>query len=100
MNIKDPIVDADNRFNKVFLLFDSFSSEFSSGDRLIDIFPSHFSFHSINRKSKESVKTQIHKLDEITLQVSVDSKTVIVVSDASIKNKLLLQYCMSTFMTV
>jgi len=88
LNIKDPIVNANNRLNRIFPSFNLFSSEFSPEDRLIDVFPSYFSFHSMNRKSKESVKAYIYKLDEITFQVSVDSKSVVVVLDASIKNQV------------
>ena len=40
----------------------------------------------MNRKYKESKKAYIHKLNEITFQVVMDSKSVVVVSDASIKN--------------
>jgi len=76
----------DNSTNEVFSSFDPFSSKFSSGDRLIDIFPSCFFFHSTNRKSKESIKVYIYKLNEITLQSLADPNSVVVVSDTSIKN--------------
>ena len=46
LNIKDSIVNTNNRLNGVFSSFNPLSIEFSPGDRLIDIFPSHFSFHS------------------------------------------------------
>ena len=39
-------------------------------------------------KSKESRKIHIHKLDELTFQVSADSKIAVVVSDMSIKNQV------------
>jgi len=71
--------------NRVFSSFDPFNNKFSPRDRLIDIFPSHFSFHSTNRKNKESIKVHICKLDEIIFQVSLDSKTAL---DASIKNQV------------
>jgi len=86
--IKDPIVDMDNRFNKVFSSFSLFNCEFSPGNRLIDIFPNHFSFHSLNRKSSHSVKSYLCNFDSITLQVSSDQHLVIVISDASIKNQV------------
>ena len=78
----------DNRFNKIFPSFNLFSSKFSPGDRLIDVFPSCFSFHSTNRKNKERIKAHIHKLDKITFQVSIDLKTVVIISDTSIKNQV------------
>ena len=42
----------------------------------------------MNRKSKEGIKAYICKLDNITFQASTDSKTVVVVSDTSIKNQV------------
>ena len=86
--LKGPIVDANNRLNRVFPSFDPFSSEFSPGDRLIDVFSGCFSFHSMNRRSEESIKAHICKLDEITFQASTNSKTAVVVSDTSIKNQV------------
>ena len=55
--LKRPIVNANNRLNRIFPSFDSFSNEFSPGDRLIDIFASCISFHFTNRKNKESKKS-------------------------------------------
>ena len=88
MNIKGSIVDINNRTNKVFLFFDLLSSEFSLGDRPIDIFPSCFSFHSTNTKSKENIKVYICRLNEITLLLLADPKSVVIVSDTSIKNQV------------
>jgi len=65
-----------------------FSSKFSPRNKLIDIFPNHFSFYSSDRKSKESRKVYICKLNEITLQALANSKTAIIVSDTSIKNQV------------
>ena len=78
----------DNRFNKIFPSFSPLNCEFSLGNRLIDIFPNHFLFHPVNRKSKDSVKTHLHKLDDITLYLSTDPHSIIIVSDASIKNNV------------
>ena len=76
-------MDINNRFNEIFSLSVLFSS-----NKLIDIFPSCFSFHSSNRKSKENLKTHLHNLNNITLQASADSQSTIVVSNASIKNQV------------
>jgi len=81
-------VDTNNRLNRVFPSFDPFSSKFSPGDRLIDVFSSHFSFYPTNRRNEESIKAHICKLDKIIFQVSLDSKTTVVVLDASIKNQV------------
>ena len=80
MNIKGLVVNMNNKLNRIFPSFNPFSSKFSPRDRLIDIFPSCFSFYSMDRKSKES--------SELILQVSADSKIAVVVSDMSIKNQV------------
>ena len=67
LKVKDFIINVNNRLNRVFYSFNMLSTEFSSGNRLVDIFYNHFSFHSINRKSKKSKKTYNHKLNDITL---------------------------------
>jgi len=77
-----------NRFNKVFSSFSPFNYEFSPGNRLIDIFPNHFSFHTLNRESDNNVKSHLLKLDDLTLQASLDPWLVIVMTDASIKNQV------------
>jgi len=58
LNVKESIVDANNRLNEVFPSFISFNSEFLPGNKLIDIYPSHFSFYSID-KYKEGRKVHI-----------------------------------------
>ena len=40
--IKDYIVDINNRFNKVFLSFDSLNLEFSFGNKIINTFSNYF----------------------------------------------------------
>ena len=67
LNIKDSVVGINNRLNRIFPSFNPFSTEFSPGDRLINIFSSHFYFHSTNRKSNESRKVHIHKLDKLLI---------------------------------
>jgi len=74
-----------NKFNEVFPFFSSFNYEFSPGNRLIDIFPNCFPFHSLNRKNKQDIKNYLQNLDNITIQ---DSLSMIVVTNASIKNQV------------
>jgi len=84
LNVKGSIIDANNRLNRVFFSFISFSSEFSPGNKLIDIYPSHFSLD----KHEECRKVHIQKLDNFTLQVLDDSKMAIIIFDMSIKNQV------------
>ena len=81
-------MDINNRLNGIFSSFNLFSNGFSPGDRLIDFFASHISFHSTNGKNKKSRKVHIQKLNKITFKASLDSKTAVIVSDASIKNQV------------
>jgi len=84
LNVKGSIVDVNNRLNGVF---PSFIREFSSENRLINIYPSHFSFYFID-KHKKGKKAYIWKLNDLILQVSDNLKMTIVVSDTSIKNQV------------
>ena len=88
LKIKGPIVNANNRLYGLFNSFNPFSSKFSSGNRLIDIFPSHFFFHLFNRKYAKVKKVYLCKLDKIILHMSTDPKTTIVVLDVTIKNQV------------
>ena len=72
LTIKDLIVDMDNRFNEVFPSFDLFNKEFTPGSYTINTFPSHFLFHSFNKKSEKNFKTLIHHLNNISIISSLD----------------------------
>jgi len=72
--------------NGIFYSFDSFNNKFSSGNKLIDMFSSHFSFYSSDRKSAETRKIHLHKLNEIIFNASTDPKMAIIILDTSIKN--------------
>ena len=87
-NIKGLIIDIDNSSNEIFPLFSPFNCEFSPENRLINIFPKCFSFHSLNRNCKSSIKSHLCKLKDITFQALSNLLTVVVVSDTSIKNHI------------
>ena len=86
--IKGPIVDMDNRFNEVFPSFDLLNKKFAPGSQIIDIFPSHFSFHSFNKHSDKNLKTCSHQLNNISIVFSLDLSYALIVTDASIKNNI------------
>jgi len=85
---KGHIVDANNRLNSIFPSFDSFSDEFFPSNRLIDIFASHILFYFTNRRNKKSRKVYIQKLNKITFEAFLNSKTAVIVLDTSIKNQV------------
>ena len=86
--IKGSIVNINNHFNKVFSSFDPLNSEFSPGCRIIDTFSSHFSFHSFSKCNKNSFKSHVHRLDELTIESSNNPSHTLVIMDASIKNNI------------
>ena len=88
--IKELIVDIDNRFNEVFSSFNPFNRKFALGSHLINTFHSHFSFYSSNKQSDRSIKSHIHYLNNIAIKSSLDPSYALVISDASIKNNIVI----------
>ena len=83
-----PIIDMDNRFNKVFSFFDLFNPEFSPSFRIVDNFSSHFSFHSFSKHNDDNLKSCTHILDNLAIMSSEDSFCTLIVTNASIKNNV------------
>ena len=83
--IRSPIVDMNNRFNEVFPLFDSYNSKFFSGTRIIDILSSCFSFHPLNKHSKDNLTSRSCQLDNLAIMSSENSSYTLVVTNTSIK---------------
>jgi len=88
LKIKEPIVDANNRLNGIFKLFDLFNLEFFPGNRLVDLFFNCISFSYSDRRSIDFRKSHIRKLDEVVFNASTDPNSAIIVSDVSIKNNI------------
>ena len=57
--IKEPIVNMDNRFNKVFSSFDFFNKEFAPGSQLIDIFFVSFLFTYLPSFNKAIITSKL-----------------------------------------
>jgi len=62
--------------------FSPFDEEFFLGKRLINSFSDHLSFHS----QTQDVKNHLYNLDNITINMSSDPYSSIVISNASIRN--------------
>jgi len=90
--IKSSIIDTNNYLNRIFLPFDSLNHEFSPEFILIDIFSSYFSFHQANYKDKESKEAYLCNFDEIFKNVIIDLYSVVIISDASIKNNIVASH--------
>ena len=74
------------KFSPLFLLS---ILNFLLGNRLIDVFLNCFYFHLSNKSNSQDIKCHLRHLNNITIQASLDSHSVVVVSDASIKNQVI-----------
>ena len=83
-HLNSSLIDMDNRYNKFLLLFSLFDKEFSLGKRLINSFSDCFSFHPWT----QDVKNHFCNLDNITINMSSNSHSFIIISDASIRNNV------------
>jgi len=88
LKIKSSIIDANNHLNGTFPLLNTLNSKISTRIRLIDSFSSHFSFYIVNYKDKKSKNAYFCKLNKIIFKVSSKANSVIIISDASIKDNI------------
>ena len=86
--VKDLLVDMDNSFNKVFLSFVPLHPEFSPSHRVIDIFPSHFSFYSFSEQKDNSFKKHIQQLDNLAIKSPSIPLYALIIIDTNIKNNV------------
>ena len=78
----------DNRFNKVFSSFDSLNSEFSPDTRIIDTFSSHFSSHSFNKQSDNSLLSCLYQPDNLAVVFLENLLYTLVITHTSIRNNV------------
>jgi len=84
--VKGLLVDMDNRFNEVFPSFAPLHPEFSPSHKVIDIFPSCFSFHLFSKQKDNSFKTHIQQLDNLAIESLSTPSHALVIIDAGVKN--------------
>ena len=83
-NLYSLLIDMDNRCNKFLSSFSPFYEEFSLEKKLIDSFSDYFSFHF----QTQDVKNHLCNLDNITINMSSDLYSSIIISNASIRNNV------------
>jgi len=71
-----------------FLSLISLNPELKPGNRIIDCFSNHFSFHLFSKSSDYLFKTWIQQLNNITIKSSNTPLIAFIVIDASIKNNV------------
>ena len=84
-NIKDYLIDSNNKLFGVFPSFFPLNPEFILGSRVVDIFPDQFSFNLAKGINNNSC---IQQVDEMTLRSLSSPNTAIVITDASVKNDI------------
>ena len=84
--IKSHLVDMVNKCNGIFSSFTPFHSEFSHSHRIIDNFSDWFLFNLHNKQKNNKSHTQ--QLNNMIIESSNSPSTVIIVTDASIKNDI------------
>jgi len=62
----------DNRYNEVFLSFDPLNIEFPPSSHIIDVFPSHFSFHLFIKSNENNLENHAHQLNDIAITSLLD----------------------------
>ena len=83
-NLYSPLINMDNRYNEFLSSFSLFYEEFSLEKRLINSFSNYFSFHS----QTQDVKNHLYNLDNITINMSSDPHSSIIISNTSIRNNV------------
>ena len=86
--IKSSIVDTNNYLNKVFPLFNRLYKELSPGFHLANMFPNHFSFHTVNYKNTNTKTAYCNKLNKIFEEFLLNLNTIFIISNASVKKKV------------
>jgi len=73
----------------VYLFFNKPHKELLPGFQLIDNFSNHFSFNTVNSKDTEVKNTHIYTLNKIFNNFFLNPNTILVISNASIKNNII-----------
>ena len=82
--LHSPLINMDNKYYEFLCFFSLFNKEFSLEKRLINFFLDYFSFYTW----KWDIKCYLWNLDNITISTSTDSHSIMVISDASIRNNV------------
>ena len=84
-NLKSPIKDVNKCLNSIREYFNPLFSLFSPGSRVVDHFPSRFSFHSPSSSSDEDLFHHLQNLDQAFRSSQILPHNVAIVADGGIK---------------
>jgi len=88
ITFKNSIVDSNNYLNENFPFFDRLYKKLFLCFWLVDTFPDHFLFHTVNCKNIKAKTAHQKKLNRIFDDSISNSNTIIVIFNASIKNNV------------
>ena len=86
--IKGHLVDMENQFNEVFPFFNPLNPEFKPGNRIINCFSNHLSFHLFRKNLDYLFKSHIQQLNNLAIKSSNTPSNTLMVMDASVKNNV------------
>jgi len=84
-NLKSPIKDVNERLNGVRECFNPLFPLFSPGSRVVDHFPSRFSFHSPSSSSDEDLYHHLQNLNQAFRSSQTAPHNITIVADIGIK---------------
>jgi len=84
-NLKSPIKDVNERLNGVRECFNPLFSLFSPGSRVVDHFPSRFSFHSPFSSSDEDLYHHLQNLDQAFRSSQTAPYNIAIIANRGIK---------------
>jgi len=88
LKIKSSIIDTNNCLNKVYPFFNRLYKELLPGFCLVDNFPNHFLFHTVNWKNIKNMNAHIWLLNKLLEDYFLNLNIILVISDISIKNNI------------
>ena len=86
--VKSSIVDTNNYLNKVFSVFDRLYTELFFSFWLVDTFSDYIFFHIVKCKDNKIKNIHLWSLNKILKDSLSNPKTVLVISDTSIKKNI------------
>ena len=81
-------MDTNNHSNEVLPLFNKIYKELSPGFHLVDTFSNYFFFHTVDYKDTDAKIAHCNKHDKIYKESLLNINTVLIISNASVKNKV------------
>ena len=88
IKVKSSIVNANNHLNGILPLFNPLHKELMPGFQLVDTFSNFFSFNVAEYKVNNYKATYLWKVDDIFKDSLCDFKTIIIISNVSIKHNV------------